>query len=65
VTKRDAVELKGVSQMCRPWFDSTLSVRSFGLLFLLLLVVPFPILAALVIAAVAYVAGAAVRVIEG
>jgi hypothetical protein len=31
--------------MSRPWFDSTLSVRSFGLLFLLLLVVPFPILA--------------------
>jgi len=45
VTKRGAVELQGVNQMCRPWFDSTLSVRSFGLLFLLLLVVPFPILA--------------------
>jgi hypothetical protein len=45
VTKRGAVALKGVSQMCRPWFDSRLSVRSFGLLFLLLLVVPFRILA--------------------
>jgi hypothetical protein len=45
VTKRGAAELKGVNQMCRPRFDSTLSVRSFGLIFLLLLVVPFPILA--------------------
>jgi hypothetical protein len=45
VTKRGAVELKGVNQMCRPWFDSTLSVRSFSLLFLLLLLVPFPIVA--------------------
>ena len=37
--------LERVNHMCRPWFDSTLTVRSFGLLFLLLLVVPFPILA--------------------